>query len=186
MIFSSEVEARLKELGATYASPNGTLQEALMSMTIPTPIIEQGFSNHVEYAPGDLRRILERQGQLRELVQREDFTWSPWIATPLTPGTADYNEWHDDEDFITGVASKLPATTEPPNFIILGNTSYQVGFFVLSGAPHPQNPTVYAMDHDSWFFDIDYELTFLDFLNRFATDTELQEEINAYFTKASD
>lgn len=185
MIFSSEIEARLKELGATYASPNGTLQEALMSMTFPTPMIEQGFSDHVEYSD-DLRKILEHQGQLRELVQREDFTFSPWIATPLSPGTTDYEEWHDDEGFITGVASKLPTTTKYPNFIILGNTRYQVGFFVLSDDPHPQNPTVYAMDHDAWFYDIEYKLTFLDFLNRFATDTELREEINAYFAKASD
>ncbi|AKK06325.1 hypothetical protein CMUST_10045 [Corynebacterium mustelae] len=182
MTFSPEILDRLHALSASISEHDGTLLGALSAISFPNPPIAKDFSDLCLY---DFKAALVLQTNRenpRDAINWRDIEWDPYTITPFTPGTADFEEWDGIAD---GVKAQLNGDFETPTLIVIANL-LGFAYMVVAEDPHPEDPDVYVMDHDQWLFNIDYDMKFSQFLDMFATDAELQDEIADYFHTIKD
>jgi hypothetical protein len=97
--------------------------------------------------------------------------------TPFQPGTADYEEWHDDfsDPTLTDLRPVLDVVADAtPDFLHLAHSyGYPDGYYVCLSDPQPNNPTVFGTDHEVFFQAITNHGTLETFFQRFLTPPEL-------------
>lgn len=105
------------------------------------------------------------------------------LFTPLTPGTADYDEWHDwfeDEDVDLKAIIKRTKTKLPEFVQITDSFSYPDQYFVCTADPSTANPTVWGTDHEVFFREVEDCGSLADYLEGFLTEDAFMEAVAEY------
>ncbi|AKK06344.1 hypothetical protein CMUST_10140 [Corynebacterium mustelae] len=182
MTFSQEVLNRLHALSATIAEHDGTLLSALSAISFPKPPKAKYFTDPC-FSEFEAALILQTNRENpRDAITWYDIEWNPYTITPFTPGTADFEEWDGIAD---GLKPQLKVDHETPTLIAIAN-HLGTGYVVVAEDPNPEDPDVYVIDHDLWLGEIDYDMKFSEFLDRFATEEEFQDEVADYFRTIKD
>lgn len=182
MTFSPEILDRLHALSATIAEHDGTLLGALSAISFSKPPIAKEFSELCSYDFKAALILQTNRENPRDAITWYDIEWNPYTITPFTPGTADFEEWDGIAD---GIKPQLKVDHETPTLIAIAN-HLGTGYVVVAEDPNPEDPDVYVIDHDFWLGEIDYDMKFSEFLDRFATEEEFQDEVADYFRTIKD
>lgn len=103
-----------------------------------------------------------------QVFWRNDYTF-----TPVTKGTADYDEWKGDFEDIDLSQCLAVTDNQPPEFAIIAYSyGYPDHYFICTNDKTPENPTVFSTDHEEYFDVIQKEGTLEEFLNRLMTKEE--------------
>jgi hypothetical protein len=196
-----EILARIRELGGNTDQVKGhSFADDLQAITFSTVLYPRpadtpwGAADDMEPIPGLNDWVAAHRTQLahdaanfaRELVAHfYQLTQEPrgqmfYLARPFTPfqpGTADYEEWHDDftDPTSTDLRPVLDVVADAtPNFLHLAYSyGYPDGYYVCLSDPNPHNPTVFGTDHETFFREVTNEGTLEAFFQRFLTPAEL-------------
>lgn len=166
------IAARIAELGGTYDFKGCSLQADLHSIRFDKAFLCTEFE---DYLDDGLYEKMAASGTFPDEADLEchRITVQAKPFTPFTPGTADYQEWHDvlDEQEVRAAIGGIT-----PEFLFIGETeSYPNFYFVCLHDKNPDNPTVYSTDHEVYFSEIESFGTLEDFFNMLISAEEYQQ-----------
>ena len=131
-------------------------------------------------------KIIDHYYQLTEEPQGQT-VYQPLLFTPLTEGTADYEEWSIDfldEEEVDLSEIKKVATSDP---IELVQIVYSYGFpdhlYICTSDKNHENPTVFGTDHEVFFSEVDNLGSLETYFNSFMTKEELIEIVKTKLEK---
>lgn len=107
--------------------------------------------------------------------------WQTNKFTPLTYGTADFDEWHDDFEEMD-LSPFLKATKgRPPEFLqILYSYGYPDCFFICLNDDNQSDPMVFGADHEQYFDEVSEEGRLSEFLAKLMSVSESRDVIKNF------
>jgi len=193
-----ELLNRIQELGGTVSEGN-SLQEIIEGISFSHPLypeelwghelygIDEFYDKNKETYQQDKNEFYEKLiGHFfsdHELPYGQTF-YKKRLFTPLTPGTADYEEWGTDfeDEEMTDLSEVKNVVGEGKlEFIEIAYAySFPDGYYICLSDPNPENPTVFGTDHETYFNEITNEGTLEEFLSQFYTKKEFLELVKDY------
>lgn len=171
MTFTAAVKESIIALGGSIRHCEGDLWTCLQGVQFTGDLAQLLFADWAEYTDAQvLEQINLAPQRARELITHPPFIWDPSIFTPFTVGTGDHEEWAGTIE-PDGLATLCGH--ENPEVIFIGHSQgWPNYFFVVAQDPHPENPKVYATDHEVYFREVEELGTLDEFLRSLLTPTQ--------------
>lgn len=201
---------RIQLLGGTINNlKGGSLLEDIQSITFDTvlyqrptdtpwakaedeePIYGIGdfIAQNIETFKEDPQKLYDQIADKYYRLTEEGFGQMFWVAqlfTPFKEGTDDFNEWNDDfidEDEVDLKEVFEFTNDQKPDFIqLFYNYGFPDHFYICLSDPNPENPTLFATDHEVFFSEVSNKGTLEEFLHTLMTKEELIELVKKRMT----
>ena len=200
----SEILDRIEALGGNISSVAGkSLAEDLCSITFETVLYRKNvdtpwasaddeepikglgdfIDKNIELYKGNkevfFNKLYEKYFILTEELYGQYF-WRGEMFTPFQEGSEDFEEWNDmfKEDIYSFKEILEVTQSKDTDFVhLFYGYDYPDCIYVASQDINPENPTVFATDHEEWFIEIDNEGDLGKYLQSFWTKKELRDYI---------
>lgn len=195
----NQILKRLQELGGDVSQATGdNLMNDLQTVTFErvlhfnsdepfhSDFYDEFYEPNAELASSDPQAFIEKAiAEHYVLVDDEcavgQAFWTVKKFTPLTEGTADFDEWHGD--FAEMNLSPFLQVTDgqSPEFLqILYSYGYPDHYFVCLNDINQDDPMVFGTDHEMYFEEVSEEGRLSEFLATLMSATESRDVIQAF------
>ena len=204
-----EILDRIKELGGNIDEvKNISLKEDLLSISFntvlyPRPVdtpwvdgeevepihgIEEFIDYNKELFLSNKEEFYKKLGDNFFHITEESYGqmfWTVKLFTPYTEGTSDFKEWNEYfiNDVNLGEIHKIEDDSKHEFIQIFYSYGFPDYYYICLSDSNPENPTLFATDHEYFFDEVTNQGNLEDFLKTFMTKDEVVEIVKKRIEK---